>query len=212
VRKFELKKYPKEGYIYSVMFDVLYYSNYCKYSQNVIQHVVKHQLIEKISCISIDKRRRDHQNNHLQIVLENGKVLYLPPNVQSVPALLLTKKNHTVLFGDKQIIQYLKETYGNSAETASPILQFNGGEPSGFAFASATTSGSEKYTNYDMNPEDLLSKSTSKYRDLRNFVSADHNVGTIHAPPETYKPNKISQDITIEDLQKQRETEIPRTI
>ena len=189
------------------MFDILYYSNYCKYSQNVLQHVVKHQLIEKVSCISIDRRQRDHQNNHLQVVLENGQRLYLPPNVQSVPALLLVQKNHTVLFGDKQIIHYLKEKYGNPAEAASEILQFNGGEPSGYAFATATTSGSEKYTNYHLNPDDLLSKSTSKNRDLRNYVSADHEMGTIPAPPETYKPNKISSDITIEDLQKQRETD-----
>ncbi len=226
------------------MFDILYYSNYCKYSQNVIQYIVKHQLIDKISCVSIDKRYRDHQNNHIHVVLENGQRLSLPPNVQSVPAILLVNKNHTVLFGDKQIIPYLKEKYGNpavnrsveggdqfskscehnvhsqaTANLYSPTLrsgeslnlQLNGGEPSGFAFAAATTSGSEKFTNYHMNPEDLLSKSTSKNRDLRNYVSADHDIGFIPAPPETYKPNKLSNDITIEDLQNQREAEISRT-
>ena len=198
-------------------YDILYYSNYCKYSQNVLQHVVKNQLVEKVSCVPIDKRQRDHQNNHIQILLENGQSIYLPPNIQNVPALLLVHKNHTVLFGDTQIIQYLKEKYGNVAETKSEILQTNGGEPNGFTFTANTSNtlcssvggGSEKFTNYNINPDELLSKSTSKNRDLLSYVSADHqNIGAIHAPPEDYRPNKIPQNISIEELQQLRENEI----
>jgi hypothetical protein len=91
--------------------DILYYSNHCKHCQKVIQYIVKANLINKLSCISIDKRQRDHNNNNIYIILENGKKVLLPPNISSVPSLLKPNKNYTLLLGDEQIIQYLNANY-----------------------------------------------------------------------------------------------------
>ena len=52
--------------------DILYYSNYCKHSQNVIQTLVKSNLTDKISFICIDKRKRDENSGQMIIILENG--------------------------------------------------------------------------------------------------------------------------------------------
>ena len=73
--------------------DTLYYSNYCKHSQRVLQYLVKANLTSKISFICIDKRQRDANNNQLYIILENGQRVVMPPNVHSVPALLLVNHN-----------------------------------------------------------------------------------------------------------------------
>lgn len=193
--------------------DILYYSNNCNFSQRVIQHIVKTGLIEKMSCICIDKRQRDHNNNNILISLENGKKLVLPPNIQSVPALLRVNKNYTVLLGDSQIIEYLNQQYGNQ-QLSSPILQSNG-EPIAYGFSGTgggsfnTNISSEKFTNYNLTPEDLNAKGTSKARDLYNYVPATHEVGKIQAPPETYKPDKIPSNLTLEVIEKKRAADIP---
>jgi len=193
--------------------DVLYYSNNCNFSQKVIQHIVKTGLIEKVSCICIDKRQRDHNNNNILISLENGKRVVLPPNIQSVPALLRVNKNYTVLLGDSQIIEYLNQHYGNQ-QLNSPILQSNG-EPIAYGFSGTgggsfnTNISSEKFTNYNLTPEDLNAKGTSKARDLYNYVPATHEVGSIQAPPETYKPDKIPSNLTLEVIEQKRAADIP---
>jgi hypothetical protein len=193
--------------------DVLYYSNNCNYSQRVIQHIVKTGLIEKLSCICIDKRQRDHNNNNILISLENGKKIILPPNIQSVPALLRVNKNYTVLLGDSQIIEYLNQQYGNQ-QLSSPILQSNG-EPIAYGFSSSgggsfnANISSEKFTNYNLTPEDLNAKGTSKARDLYNYVPATHEINSIQAPPETYKPDKIPSNLTLEVIEQKRAADIP---
>jgi hypothetical protein len=194
--------------------DILYYSTQCKYSQKVIQHISKTGLTEKISCICIDKRQRDHNNNNIIISLENGKKVGLPPNIQSVPALLRMSKNYTVLFGDAQIIEYLNVTYGTQ-QLSSEILETNG-EPGGYIFSNNgggsfnTTVSSEKYTNYNLTPEELNAKGTSKSRDLHNYVPATHEVVTIPAPPETYKPDKIPRGLTLDVIQQKRDADVPQ--
>ena len=52
--------------------DILYYSNFCKHSQNVLQVLVKGDMKEKITFISIDKRKKDPKTNQVHIQLENG--------------------------------------------------------------------------------------------------------------------------------------------
>jgi hypothetical protein len=86
--------------------DILYYSNYCKHSQKLIQTLVKGNLADKISCINIDKRKRDPKTNQLYIILENGNQVVLPPNVSSVPALLLIKQQYKVIFGSEDILKH----------------------------------------------------------------------------------------------------------
>ena len=69
--------------------DNLYYSNYCKHSKKVLDFLSKSGLTEKLNCICIDKRKRNPSTNQTFVVLDDGKQVLLPPNLQSVPALLL---------------------------------------------------------------------------------------------------------------------------
>jgi hypothetical protein len=52
--------------------DILYYSNYCKHSQKLIQTLTKGNLADKISCICIDKRSKDPKTNQLYIHFNSG--------------------------------------------------------------------------------------------------------------------------------------------
>lgn len=87
--------------------DILYYSNYCKHSQKILQTLGKTTQVDKISFICIDKRGRDPKNNQLYIELETGAKVIMPPNLHSVPAMLLINQQYRVIYGD-EILDYLK--------------------------------------------------------------------------------------------------------
>jgi hypothetical protein len=170
-----------------------------------VSTLVKGNLNDKISFICIDKRSRDPKTNQQFILLENGTKVVMPPNLYNVPALLLVNQNYRFIYGDEIIKHYHPQILSKN----NIATNFNG-EPNGFHLASFTGNTnilSEKYTLYNLTPDDLSAKSTSKNRDLYHYVSADDNI-FINTPDEKYKPDKLSNNVTIDTLQQQRIDEI----
>ena len=186
--------------------DILYYSNYCKHSQSIIQTLVKSNLTDKISFVCIDKRSRDPSNGQTYITLENGGKVIMPPNVHSVPSLLIIKEQYRVLMGD-DIIKHLHPQIKN---TMSANMQ-QSNEPSGY-FLAASNGGtnimSEKFTSYNMTPDELSAKGNGQSRQLYNYISVQDDMNLINTPPDNYKPDKISNDVTLDTLQQKRMDEI----
>ena len=188
--------------------DILYYSNYCKHCQKLLQTLVKANMSDKISFISIDKRYTDPKTNQLYIVLENSSRVIMPPNIHSVPSLLLIKQNYKVLMGDdilkhyhpqmKQINEYANKN--NGEPVAFPILSSTGG----------TNIVSEQYTLYNMTPDELSAKGKGGNRQMYNYVSASDDIQFIETPPDTYRPDKLSSSVTIDTLQQQRMDEVAK--
>ena len=191
------------------MTDLFYYSNHCKHSQKVIQYISKNNLIDKISCICIDKRMRDAQNNHIIILLENGQKVSMPPSIQTVPTMLRPSYNHTIVLGAEKIIEYIQseKKYINH-QTQSNILQ-NNVEPISYEFNISPNNNisSEKFTDFNMSSAALGAKGTGKERQMYNYVPVDSNI-SINAPVETYQADKISSDVTVDKLLQSRNTEI----
>ena len=186
--------------------DIVYYSNYCKHCQKLIQTLVKGNVYDKISFICIDKRTVDPKTNQTMIVLENGSKVVLPPNIHSVPSLLLVNKNYKVILGD-DIIKHYHSEIKNLTENVNQ----NHGEPSGFPLGMSTGGTnivSEQYTLYNMTPEELSAKGKGNNRQIYNYVSANDEINLIQTPAETYKPNKLSNSVTIDSLQQKRIDEI----
>jgi glutaredoxin-related protein len=186
--------------------DTLYYSNHCKHCQKVLQFLVKNNLANKLNFLCIDQRKRDANNNQIYIVLEDGRQVIMPPNVQSVPALLLVKENYRVILGE-DIIKRFQGTVQTQIRNAT---QFQG-EPMGVSLM-ASNQGmnivSEPYTYYNMTPEELSAKGQGGRRQMYNYVAADLEHLTISTPPDTYQPDKIEKSITVDVLQQQRNSEI----
>jgi len=182
--------------------DILYYSNYCKHSQKIVNTLVKNNLKDKLSFLCIDKRKRDSQDNQTYILLENGSKVIMPPHIHSVPSLLLVKDNYKVIYGDDIIKHFhpqMKE-YNNQAT-------MHNGEPLGYRLHSSiggTNIISEQFTSYDMSPDELSAKGKGQSRQLYNYVSVDNDNLFIETPPDNYRPDKLSDDITIDSLQQQR--------
>jgi len=189
--------------------DILYYSNYCKHSQLLIQYLSKSDLRNKLSFICIDKRSRDQKNNQLYIILENGSKVIMPPNVHSVPALLLVKQNYHVIYGDE-----IKKYFEPRLEEQTNVAQRNNGEPMAFSIGNSngTNIVSEQFTFYSMTPEELSSKGKGGGRQMHNYVSAASETLFIQTPPDTYRPDKLSNSVTIDTIQSQRSEEMNKIV
>jgi hypothetical protein len=176
----------------------------------VIQYISKNNLIDKISCICIDKRSRDSKN-HLIIHLENGKTFSMPPSIQSVPAILRKSQNYTVVSGAEQIISYIQSQpkYTNTQQTQSAILN-NNVEPISFEFMGSQNNNnisSDKFTNYNTHHEVLSAQGNGIERPLHNYVGVDNNQ-FINTPEDNYQADKLPASLTIESLSQIRNSDI----
>ena len=189
--------------------DILYYSNYCKHSQKIIKFLSKGGLTNEINAFCIDKRTKDPKTNQTIILLEDGKKASLPPNLQSVPALLLINDNYKLILGD-DIIKHFEPMMKEKLASAD----FGSGEPIGFAmqdFSGATKSNivSEQFTYYNLTPEELSAKGVGGRRQMHNYVTAKQDQMFIETPPDEYKPNKLDENVTVDKLQQQRNMDVP---
>lgn len=199
------------------MLDLLYYSNYCSFSQKLIQYLVKNGMQKKLNYICIDNRKVDHRTNELFIYLANGKKVLMPPNIHSVPALLLTKEKFRVILGDDAIIAYFEPGVQDQkgSATTDPIYSLSSryessaGEPMGVSMLASSNRLnvlSEQFTLYDLTPDDLGAKSSSGKRSLHNYYPATHDITyhKISTPPDTYRPDKVATNITIDSIEQNR--------
>jgi hypothetical protein len=189
--------------------DIFYYSNFCSHSQKVVQYISRTGLLDKLNAICVDKRTVDPMTGQIFVQLENGKKVMLPPNVHSVPALLVVKNNYSALFG-ADILKY----FGPAIKSNEEKAQNYNGEPIGVSLAASSagvTIHSEQYTMYDLSPDDLSAKSQSNKRPMYNYVSAtNHQSYKIPTPPDTYRPDKLGESVTLESIEQQRNQDIPQ--
>jgi hypothetical protein len=69
---------------------------------------------------------------------------------------------------------------------------------------------SEKFTYYNMTPDELSAKGVSQRRQLYNYVSTQDDSLFIQTPPESYCPDKLEGDVTIDKLQQLRLDEMTK--
>lgn len=108
--------------------NIFYYSNYCSHSQKALNLLVKGGLADEIRFICIDKRSRDPTTNQLFIINDNGDRLLMPPNLHSVPALMLIKEQYRLIYGN-EIAKHYEPRIVNEKMAAT---NFNG-EPMGMS-------------------------------------------------------------------------------
>jgi len=175
--------------------DILYYSNKCKFCQKLLPYLVKAQISDKLNFICVDRRETDPQAGQEFIILENGKRTVLPPNIHRVPSLILVKKNYSSITGD-EIYNYLQPLVKSD-------LVINNGEPVGFIFGGTSNNNvvSDTFTPYGSSLTTNLAGQSQNYFS----VTASSHINT---PQETYKPDKIGGDITIDSIQQQRNMDL----
>jgi len=190
------------------MSSILYYSNFCEHSKKLLQTISKSDISKDIHFICIDKRTKD-SNNKIYIILENGQKIIMPENVNRVPALLLLNQGYNVLYGEA-ILQHLKPRQQEMIKKATQ----NNLEPMAFGFSGSGFGNitSDHYSFLDMDSESLSAKGNGGMRQMHNYVDLNYS-DTISTPEDDhdYKgSNKISGNLTVEQLQQQREQEFQK--
>ena len=175
---------------------ILYYSNYCNNSSQIIQKLATSQLKNDIHFISIDDRIK-RSDGTTYIRLKNQQEIVLPHTVDKVPALLLLNRGNQVVFGN-QILEDLQPVRTGVQE------RMVNREPMAFSLNDMNSCGvtSDNYSFIDQTIEDLSAKGQGGMRQLRNNVTWE-TVDSIETPPDDYVPNKVGE-VSMEQLQKQR--------
>jgi hypothetical protein len=190
------------------MSSILYYSKFCEHSNKLLQTLSKTNIQKDIHFICIDKRVKD-SNNKMFIVLENGQKIIMPENVNRVPALLLLNQGYQVLYGES-ILNHLKP----KQEVAIRKATQNNMEPMAFSFSGGGFGDivSDSYSFLDQGAEELEAKGNGGMRQMHNYVDLNYsdNITTPADEHEYKNSNKISGDLTVEQLQQQRESELQK--
>uniref|UniRef100_A0A6C0LLH3 Glutaredoxin domain-containing protein n=1 Tax=viral metagenome TaxID=1070528 RepID=A0A6C0LLH3_9ZZZZ len=185
---------------------ILYYSNYCQHSKHLLENLSKHNVSQKdIHFVCIDRREKD-SNGKTFVVLDNGQKIIMPENVTRVPALLLLNQGYNVLYGEA-ITNYLKPKQVANVKKATQ----NNMEPLAFAFDGGLGNVvSDSYSFLDQRPEDLEAKGNGGMRQMHSYVDLNYNslIETPNDDTDYKKTNKISEDLTVEKLQQQRNSEL----
>ncbi len=189
---------------------ILYYSNFCTHSQNIIQKVAKFDNRNSgIHFICVDKRMKE--NNRTYLILENNSKIVLPETVTRVPALMLLSEGYKVVYGDA-ILQYFSSHKQIAVEQATKQVM----EPMAFSLGTGGSVGSsivsDQFSFLDMDAEELTAQGNGGLRQMHNYVdlSMKNGMESNQYPEDVLdkKSNKLADTVTIKTLQEQRQNEI----
>lgn len=169
------------------MSSILYYSNFCENSKQLLSKISKSNIKNSLHFICIDKRIE--KNGSIYIVLENNQQIVLPNIITSVPSLLLINDNYKVLCGN-QILDYLKPVEKIEKQKAT---NFNG-EPSAFSIDGGFSGVvSDNFSFLDQNSDELSAKGNGGMRQLYNYATINYD-DKIDTPPDDYLPDKVNEE------------------
>jgi hypothetical protein len=190
------------------MTSILYYSNFCEHSKKLLQSLSKSQVSKDTHFMCIDKRIKEKDGN-IYIVLENGQKIVMPENVTKVPALLLLNQNYQVLYGD-----HIYEFFKPRQEAATKKATSNNMEPMAFSLGGLGGSNfggivSDNYSFLDQGADDLNTKGNGGLRQMHSYFGLSQN-DKIETPKDDfdYRHSKTGNNLTLEQLQQQRDQEI----
>lgn len=185
------------------MSNILYYSNYCENSKNLLRNLSKSKIQEELHYICID-RRVTNPDGKIYVLLKNGQSLILPPTITKVPALLQLNRGNHVLFGE-QIYKHLQPRENSFTNKAT----YNNGEPQAFSLGNINSGiASDNFSFLDMSSDELLAKGNGGTRQLYHYSTVNDNI-TIETPPDTYVPSKIgNENVSLSNIQAKREKEM----
>jgi len=181
------------------MSSVLYYSKYCENCKKLLYQLGKTKAQEAVHFLSIDKRI--NRGGKTYIVLANGKEIYMPPNIVSVPTLLLLNKGNKMLVGQDVINFFQPQIYQEKTKATLDNM-----EPLAFSGYEMGTSMSDTYSYLDQSPDEMNAKGKGGLRQMHSFVKLEHD-DRIETPPEDYVPDKVGQ-VDMGKLQASREADV----
>ena len=193
------------------MSSILYYSNYCEPSKNLLQHVTKTNCARDIHFVCIDKRVKE-SNGKTFILLPTGQKIIMPENVTRVPALMLLDKNYQVIYGN-DIYNYLKPQQLQQIKQATQNNMEPINHQDGFSAFSGWGNGvvSDNYSFLDQTGDELSVIGNGGLRQTHNYALLnDQNQNNFMNTPQLDDKNHKLKDgeITIDNLMQKRQEEL----
>ena len=181
---------------------ILFYSNFCKHSKELLIQIGKTQVKHQINFICIDKRKTENGSNYA--ILENGKKILIPNSISVVPSLILLNHGNKIISGP-EIINFLNEFILKSISNATQ------GQMEPACYSISEMGGlSDPYSYLEISTDDMLARGAGgmKITHDYSFINTTNNIET---PPESSKPSdyKLST-IDLDSIRKNRESEIPK--
>jgi hypothetical protein len=139
----------------------------------------------------------------MYIILSNNQEIILPPNITKVPTLMLINKNHQIVSGKENIVNYLRPQEQVINQVAT---NFNG-EPMAFSFNGGGFGVvSDNYSFLDQSADALQAKGDGGLRQMHHYATLEYS-DTINTPEDKYQPDKIGQ-VSVEKLQQNRNAQL----
>lgn len=186
------------------MSSVLYYSNYCEHSQEVIRVISKTTVKDNIHFVCVDTRVKGEDNATYVVLSDGSTKVLLPPSIVKVPALLLLDRGHHVLFGP-DILNHLNPQIELKQNQSVPANA--SGEPEAFSLG---TSGfgvaSDTFSFLNQSSDEMSAKGDGGMRQTHHYVDINH-IDSITTPPDNYEADTIGQ-VSLEQLRQQRDQDV----
>ena len=203
---------------------VLYFSNYCNNSKNIMNKIIKDYNNPKdIHWACIDNRSKEGNNTY--ILLKNGTKLLMPEIINRVPA-LLSLIDYKIYYGN-DIINICQHLYNKTQEYKTPSGKNNmshqpnnytqpmmNDEPEAFSLGNSTNTNnnvlSDQYSAWTLDSDQLLAKGDGGILQMHNYVNVNYkdNITTSIPSENLSRQPRMSENMTIENLQKKRDLDM----
>lgn len=171
------------------MSTILYYSNYCKSSNKVLQLLSKYDMSNQIHFICIDGRVTKNGNNYA--VLPNGQEMLIPKNITAVPALLILNQQYNVIYGVNDIINFFQRGIEQQVKhaTQNNNIPVSTSVDDGYSAFGGFGGGivSDHFSFLDQDDSELSAQGNGGLRQMHNYARPNDNI--IYTPGLGTKTN-----------------------
>lgn len=183
---------------------ILYYSNYCKFSQGIIDSLSHTQIKDDVHYMNIDDRIIDQNRNIF--IRKNHSMIPLPQCIDSVPSLLLLNDNNKVLIGN-EIRDFIFDRLREHEYQSGSI----GNEPVSYDFSNMYGVVSDSFSFLDQSADEMAAKGDGGLRQLYNYARFDMSdaVERMNTPQEDTEQNSFG---SIESLIAKRNAELKSVV
>lgn len=182
---------------------ILYYSNNCNSSKNVLYSLSRNYTAKDICYICIDKRVAN-QDGTRSVVLDNGQHVPLPPNVTHVPSLMLLNNGFNVIQGDSTILGELLPRNQNNVNTLGGYAN-----PEPMAFSSSEMNGmSDNYSYLSLDADQMSAQGNGGLAMMHGFAHINH-VDYIETPKE-HQGKGVNVDMDRLKQERSNQVQMPR--
>jgi hypothetical protein len=202
------KKYKKTYHKIITMSSILYYSNYCKSSNKVLQLLSKYDMKNQVHFVCIDGRI--NKNGNTYAILPNGQEMVIPKNVTAVPSLLILNQQYNIISGFTDIMNFFQRNIDQQIKTATKNnnVPISTNADDGYSAFGGFGSGivSDHFSFLDQDDKDLSTKGNGGMRQMHSYATINDTTFSqnISAKSDDDGGNKIKDgDTSLLDRYKQ---------